>query len=420
MDALKICGQEPLSGTIDISGSKNATLPIMAATILAPGKSRLGRVPDLADVRTLQRVLSHLGIKIEHDGPELTLDASDITELEAPYELVRTMRASILVLGPLLARFGKARVSLPGGCAIGARPIDQHLKGLKKLGAVITLEHGYVEAKAEKLIGAEIIFDMPTVGGTEHLMIAASLAEGTTVLRNAAREPEIVDLALVLRKMGVDIQGEGTERITIVGQKELKPFDHDVVADRIEFGTFLIAGAMTGENLTLRGGVIEHQTALLDKLIQAGTKVSIDKEKNEITVSRPNQLEPVNIKTAPYPGFPTDMQAQMMTLMCAAEGTSVITETIFENRFMHVAELGRLGAKIRVDGGKAIVDGGKELSGTTVMATDLRASASLILAGLVADGETIIRRIYHLDRGYEHIEDKLRSVGAKIERFKEE
>ena len=420
MDALKIRGNGPLSGIIDISGSKNATLPIMAATILAAGESRLGRVPDLADVRTLQRVLAHLGINIKNEGKTITLDATNITEQEAPYDLVRTMRASILVLGPLLARFGRARVSLPGGCAIGARPIDQHLKGLKKLGAKITLEHGYVEATADKLVGAEIIFDMPTVGGTEHLMIAASLAEGTTVLRNAAREPEIVDLALVLKKMGADIQGEGTERITIVGQKSLKPFVHDVVADRIEFGTFLIAGAMIGENLTLRGGVIEHQTALLDKIKQSGAKVSINEETQEITVSRADKLEPVNIKTAPYPGFPTDMQAQMMTLLCQAEGTSVITETIFENRFMHVAELGRLGAKIRVDGGKAIVNGGEKLSGTTVMATDLRASASLILAALVADGETIVRRIYHLDRGYEHIEDKLRSVGANIERFKEE
>lgn len=420
MDALKIRGNGPLTGIIDISGSKNATLPIMAATILAAGESRLGRVPDLADVRTLQRVLAHLGIDIKHEGKEITLDATNITEQEAPYDLVRTMRASILVLGPLLARFGRARVSLPGGCAIGARPIDQHLKGLKKLGAKITLEHGYVEATAEKLVGAEIIFDMPTVGGTEHLMIAASLAEGTTVLRNAAREPEIVDLAVVLKKMGADITGEGTERITIVGQKSLKPFVHDVVADRIEFGTFLIAGAMIGENLTLRGGVIEHQTALLDKIKQSGAKISINDEAQEITVSRADKLEPVNIKTAPYPGFPTDMQAQMMTLLCQAEGTSVITETIFENRFMHVAELGRLGAKIRVDGGKAIVSGGEKLSGTIVMATDLRASASLILAALVADGETIVRRIYHLDRGYEHIEDKLRSVGANIERFKEE
>ncbi len=420
MDALKIRGNGPLSGIIDISGSKNATLPIMAATILAAGESRLGRVPDLADVRTLQRVLAHLGIDIKQDGKEITLDATNITEQEAPYDLVRTMRASILVLGPLLARFGRARVSLPGGCAIGARPIDQHLKGLKKLGAEIKLEHGYVEATAEKLVGAEIVFDMPTVGGTEHLMIAASLAEGTTVLRNAAREPEIVDLAVVLKKMGADIEGEGTERITIVGQKKLKPFVHDVVADRIEFGTFLIAGAMIGENLTLRGGVLEHQTALLDKIKQSGAKVSINEETQEITVSRAEKLEPVNIKTAPYPGFPTDMQAQMMTLLCQAEGTSVITETIFENRFMHVAELGRLGAKIRVDGGKAIVNGGEKLSGTTVMATDLRASASLILAALVADGETIVRRIYHLDRGYEHIEDKLRSVGACIERFKEE
>ncbi len=420
MDALKIRGNGPLTGIIDISGSKNATLPIMAATILAAGESRLGRVPDLADVRTLQRVLAHLGIDIKQDGKEITLDATNITEQEAPYDLVRTMRASILVLGPLLARFGRARVSLPGGCAIGARPIDQHLKGLKKLGAEIKLEHGYVEATADKLVGAEIVFDMPTVGGTEHLMIAASLAEGTTVLRNAAREPEIVDLAVVLKKMGVEIEGEGTERITIVGQKELKPFVHDVVADRIEFGTFLIAGAMIGESLTLRGGVIEHQTALLDKIKQSGAKVRVNEETQEITVSRANKLEPVNIKTAPYPGFPTDMQAQMMTLLCQAEGTSVITETIFENRFMHVAELGRLGAKIRVDGGKAIVNGGDKLSGTTVMATDLRASASLILAALVADGETIVRRIYHLDRGYEHIEDKLRSVGACIERFKEE
>ena len=420
MDALRIRGNGPLSGIIDISGSKNATLPIMAATILAAGKSTLGRVPDLADVRTLRRVLAHLGIVIQEEGGALTLDATNITEQEAPYDLVRTMRASILVLGPLLARFGHARVSLPGGCAIGARPIDQHLKGLKKLGATITLEHGYVEAKADKLVGAEIIFDMPTVGGTEHLMIAASLAEGTTILRNAAREPEIVDLAVVLKKMGAQIEGEGTERITIVGQKELKPFVHDVVADRIEFGTFLIAGAMLGKNLTLRGGVIEHQTALLDKLKQSGAEISINEETEEITVSRPEQLEAVNIKTAPYPGFPTDMQAQMMTLLCLAKGTSVITETIFENRFMHVAELGRLGAKIRVDGGKAVVDGGSGFSGTTVMATDLRASASLVLAGLVGDGETIVRRIYHLDRGYEHIEDKLRSVGAEIERFKEE
>lgn len=424
MDALRLHGGQPLRGTIDISGSKNATLPIMAAAILAPGKSRLGRVPDLADVRTLERVLAHLGMKISRENNaagkgELFLDATNISELEAPYELVRTMRASILVLGPLLARFGQARVSLPGGCAIGARPIDQHLKGLEKLGAEITLEHGYVEAKAKELVGAEIIFDMPTVGGTEHLMLAASLAKGKTVLRNAAREPEIVDLANVLRNMGAVIEGDGTERIVIHGQAALEPYDHNVVADRIEFGTFLIAGAMMGDNLTLRGGVVEHQTALIDKLMQAGTEVFVDNDSDLIHISKAEKLEPVNIQTAPYPGFPTDMQAQMMTLLCAAEGTSVITETIFENRFMHVAELGRLGARVRVDGGKAIIRGVEKLSGTTVMATDLRASASLILAGLVADGETVIRRIYHLDRGYEHIEDKLRGVGAQIERFKE-
>ena len=419
MDALRIKGGVPLSGTIDISGSKNASLPIMAAALLAPGESQLDGTPDLVDVRTLAKVLAHMGVGVSFEGGSLKLDATDVHEPEAPYELVRTMRASILVLGPLVARYGHARVSLPGGCAIGARPIDQHLKGLKKLGVEIKLEHGYVEAKADGLVGSEIIFDMPTVGGTEHLMLAAALAQGTTVLRNAAREPEISDLAEVLNKMGAQVEGAGTEKISITGTSSLKPFKHRVVADRIEYGTFLVAGAMMGQDLTLRGGVPDHQTALIDKLVQAGTELAVDNQSDEITLNRPSHLTPVNIKTAPYPGFPTDMQAQMMTLLCGAHGTSTISETIFENRFMHVAELGRLGANIRVDGGKATINGVRQLSGTTVMATDLRASASLILAGLVADGETVIRRIYHLDRGYEHIEDKLRAVGANIDRFSE-
>ncbi len=419
MDALRIKGGVPLSGTIDVSGSKNASLPIMAAALLASGESQLDGTPDLVDVRTLAKVLAHMGVGVGFEEGSLKLDATKIDQPEAPYELVRTMRASILVLGPLVARYGHARVSLPGGCAIGARPIDQHLKGLKKLGVEITLEHGYVEAKADGLVGNDIIFDMPTVGGTEHLMLAASLAQGTTVLRNAAREPEISDLADVLNKMGAQVDGAGTEKITIVGSSSLKPYTHRVIPDRIEYGTFLVAGAMMGQDLTLRGGLSDHQTALIYKLVQTGTEIAADNQSTEITLNRPSHITPVNIKTAPYPGFPTDMQAQMMTLLCGAHGTSTISETIFENRFMHVAELGRLGANIRVDGGKAIINGVRQLSGTTVMATDLRASASLILAGLVADGETIIRRIYHLDRGYEHIEDKLRAVGANITRFSE-
>jgi len=419
MDALRIKGGVPLSGTIDVSGSKNASLPIMAAALLASGESQLDGTPDLVDIRTLAKVLAHMGVGVSFEEGSLKLDATKIDKPEAPYELVRTMRASILVLGPLVARYGHARVSLPGGCAIGARPIDQHLKGLKKLGVEITLEHGYVEAKADGLVGSDFIFDMPTVGGTEHLMLAASLAQGTTVLRNAAREPEITDLADVLNKMGAQVDGAGTEKITIVGSSSLKPYTHRVIPDRIEYGTFLVAGAMMGQDLTIRGGLPDHQTALIDKLVQTGTEIAADNQSTEITLNRPSHITPVNIKTAPYPGFPTDMQAQMMTLLCGAHGTSTVSETIFENRFMHVAELGRLGANIRVDGGNATINGVRQLSGTTVMATDLRASASLILAGLVADGETIIRRIYHLDRGYEHIEDKLRAVGANITRFSE-
>ena len=419
MDALRIQGQRPLTGSLEISGSKNASLPIMTAALLAEGVSTLTRVPRLADVKTLGKVLGHLGVEVGAKDKTLQLDATKLTTHEAPYELVRTMRASILVLGPLLARLGKARVSLPGGCAIGARPIDQHLKGLRKLGAIIEISHGYVEAHVEgRLKGATVIFDMPTVGGTENLLLAASLAEGTTTLENAAREPEVVDLCHALISMGARISGVGTATLTIEGVERLKPFEHDVVADRIEFGTFLVAGAMMGEDLLIQGGVAEHQTFLIEKLRNMGA--SIEETAEGIKVNRANPLRATDVETQPYPGFPTDMQAQLMAAASIAEGSSTFSETVFENRFMHVAELGRMGANIRVDGGKAIVRGVKELSGATVMATDLRASACLVLAALAAEGESVVRRIYHLDRGYESIEAKLSSAGASIQRFKEE
>jgi UDP-N-acetylglucosamine 1-carboxyvinyltransferase len=417
MEAYRIQGGGVLRGELEVSGSKNASLPIMTAALLAEGESVLHHPPDVVDVRTLGKVLETMGAKVAWTATDVRLDATHITELEAPYDLVRTMRASILVLGPLVARFGRARVSLPGGCAIGARPIDQHLKGLEQLGAEIIIEHGYVEARADKLRGAEVVFDMPTVGGTENLMLAASLAEGTTVLRNVAREPEIVDLAEALKSMGAEIEGAGTQRITIHGKKQLKPFDHRVIPDRIEFGTLLVAGAMAGDPLVIVGGIPDHQAALLDKLRQAGAQIEIDG--GRITLHRLERPKPIDMHTAPYPGFPTDMQAQLVAMLSVASGASMISERIFENRFMHVAELNRLGANIVVEGGKAVIHGVEKLSGTTVMATDLRASACLILAGLIADGETVIRRIYHLDRGYQRLGKKLRGVGAAIERFTE-
>ena len=419
MDALRIRGQRPLTGELEISGSKNASLPIMTAALLASGVSNLRRVPKLADVKTLGKVLGHLGVEVGQDETTLRLDATTLSTHEAPYELVRTMRASILVLGPLLARLGKARVSLPGGCAIGARPIDQHLKGLRKLGAHIEISHGYVEAHVDgRLKGNTVIFDMPTVGGTENLLLAASLAEGTTTLENAAREPEVVDLCNALISMGAHIKGVGTATLTIEGVEKLQPLSHDVVADRIEFGTFLVAGAMMGENLIIKGGVADHQTFLIEKLRSMGA--TITEKGDALVVNRANPLQATDIETQPYPGFPTDMQAQLMAAASIAQGSSTFSETVFENRFMHVAELGRMGANIRVDGGKAIVRGVEELSGATVMATDLRASACLVLAALAAEGESVVRRIYHLDRGYESIETKLSAAGAKIERFKEE
>lgn len=418
MDAFRIQGGRKLCGTVHVSGSKNAALPIMATALLAEGRCTLHGAPVLADVQTLARVLEHMGVTTERQDHTLYLDATHVGQFEAPYELVRTMRASILVLGPLLARFGRAKVSLPGGCAIGARPIDQHLKGLVALGAKIDLEHGYVLAHAPQgLKPGEIVFDMPTVTGTENLMLAAALIPGKTVLKNAAQEPEIIDLAHVLINMGAHVEGAGTREISIIGQKKLKPYTHKVIADRIECGTFLVAGALAGDPLTIVGGIAEHQSALIDKLRAIGAKIEIHGDTMRVT--RPHTIQAVNIQTAPYPGIPTDTQAQLMALLSVAKGTSVITETIFENRFMHVAELDRLGAQIRVDGKQAIVQGVPQLSGSTVMATDLRASACLVLAGLVAEGETMVRRIYHLDRGYEALEKKLNDAGAKIERMRE-
>ena len=418
MDALRIQGGTCLRGEVHVSGSKNASLPIMAAALLASGKSVLHGVPDLADVRALTQVLKHAGVRARRAGDALELDASNVGEHEAPHDVARTMRASILVLGPLVARCRSARVSVPGGCVIGARPIDQHLNGLGRLGANIELEHGCVVASApDGLRGAEVVFDMPTVTGTENLLLAATIARGTTVLRNCAREPEIVDLAAALRAMGADIDGAGTHEITIRGRAKLQPYIHRVMPDRIECGTFLVAGALAGDPLTVVGGVVEHQDALINTLRAIGAEVVISG--NRITVARPGTIGAVDVQTAPYPGFPTDMQAQLMTVLALGKGNSVVTEAIFENRFMHVAQLNRLGASIRTDGGRAAVYGVPQLSGSTVVATDLRACACLVLAGLVADGETVVRHVYHLDRGYEHLEAKLRAVGAKITRFKE-
>ena len=417
MDKLIIKGGKKLSGEVTVSGSKNASLPIFISTILAPGRHEISNVPFLRDINTTIKVLETLGAVVEGNGNVVGIDTTKVNNHEATYELVKTMRASVLVLGPLLARLGKARVSLPGGCAIGARPINLHLKGLAALGADINLTHGYVEAKAKRLKGARINFDVSTVGGTEHLMMAAATAKGETILENAAREPEIVDLAVVLNNMGAKIEGAGTDTIRITGVNELGPVSHRVMPDRIEAGTFMIAAAITGGDIKIRNMQLEHLDALVFKLQDAGVEI-INKD-NVVRVKGPKKIRSINIKTRPYPGFPTDMQAQFMALMCLADGASVISENIFENRFMHVSELMRFGADITIEGNTATVKGVKKLSGAPVMATDLRASASLILAGLASDNTTEVSRIYHLDRGYESIEKKLAGLGADIQRVKE-
>lgn len=417
MDKIVVAGGPALQGEVRISGAKNAVLPILCATLLADGPVEIGNVPHLHDVLTTIKLLEGLGAGVEHDvdGARVTVDPRGVDSHVAPYELVRTMRASVLVLGPLLAKFGAAEVSLPGGCAIGARPVDLHIKALEALGAEITVEHGFIRARAERLRGGHVVFETISVGATENVLMAATLAEGTTLIDNAAREPEIVDLAECLIAMGADIRGAGTSRIEVCGVTALHAAQHAVVADRIETGTFLVAAAMTGGRVTATATRPETLGAVLDKLRQAGAGVAIDGD--AITVDMQGRRpRAVDIVTSPHPGFPTDMQAQMMALNCVADGMGTIDETIFENRFMHVNELMRLGADIHIDGPRAIVKGVTRLSGAPVMATDLRASASLILAGLVAEGDTTIDRIYHLDRGYEHIERKLSALGARIRR----
>lgn len=415
MDKLRITGGSALHGEVRISGAKNAALPILCASLLTAEPITLNNVPALNDIGTTIRLLRQLGVQTHRDADHtLTLSAHSIDSLEAPYEMVKTMRASILVLGPLLARFGQARVSLPGGCAIGQRPVDQHITGLQALGADIHIEHGYVVAHATRLKGAVIRTDMVTVTGTENLMMAATLAEGTTVLENAAREPEVVDLAELLIKMGARISGHGTDRIVIEGVANLHGATYDIVPDRIEAGSFLCAVGATGGDITLTHAAPATMGAIISKLELAGLKVAVSGSNIRATMQK--RPRAVDIRTLEYPGFPTDMQAQFMAMNTLASGTSIIVETIFENRFMHVQELIRLGADIDIDGHTAIIKGVPTLSGATVMATDLRASASLVIAGLAAEGVTTIERIYHLDRGYEKMEDKLRLLGAQIER----
>ncbi len=416
MDKILVEGGRALKGQVRISGAKNAALPILVSSLLAEGSNTYANVPDLKDVESIKLLLCNLGARAEADGDTVHVDTGRILSYEAPYDLVRKMRASILVLGPMLARLQKARVSLPGGCAIGARPINLHLKGLAQLGADITLQHGDVLAEAKKLKGADIYFDTVTVTGTENLMMAAALAEGTTVLRNAAREPEVVALADVLNKMGADVQGAGTAVITVNGVTSLKPVSVRIIPDRIETGTFMMAAALTHGDVTLVDCNPDHVGACIDKLRRAGVRIRTDEK--TIHVNGNDEIISVDIKTQPYPGFPTDMQAQFMVLMCVANGTSMISETIFENRFIHVSELRRMGADIKISGHTAIVNGVTGLSAAPVMATDLRASASLILAGLVAEGQTEVNRVYHLDRGYEAIEKKFSQLGAAIKRVK--
>ena len=419
MDKLLIRGGNQLLGTVEVAGAKNAALPELCAALLSAEPVELRNVPRLQDVSTMLKLIRNMGVQAEHheDG-RVTLDAGALNNPEAPYELVKTMRASVLALGPLLARFGKAKVSLPGGCAIGSRPVDQHIKGLQAMGADISVEHGYMVASLPagrtRLKGARITTDMVTVTGTENFLMAAALAEGETILENAAQEPEIPDLAEMLIRMGAQIEGHGTSKIRIQGVERLSGCSHQVVADRIEAGTFLCAVAATGGDVVLRHGRADHLEAVIEKLQAAGA--TVEAGEGFIRIRSRGRLKAQSFRTTEYPGFPTDMQAQFMALNCIAEGASKVTETIFENRFMHVNELVRLGAHIQIDGKVAMVEGVTQLSGATVMATDLRASASLVIAGLVADGETLVDRIYHLDRGYDRMEVKLRALGADIER----
>jgi UDP-N-acetylglucosamine 1-carboxyvinyltransferase len=420
MDKIVIEGGHRLRGEVRVSGAKNAALPILASTILSSGTTILRNLPALMDVRTMGKLLGMLGARIEPEdkgGGSLRINSDGIKSLDAPYELVKTMRASVLVLGPLVARHGHAVVSLPGGCAIGARPIDQHLKGLEAMGAKIAIEHGNVVARARRLRGAAIVCDLPTVTGTENLMMAAALAKGRSTIENAAREPEVEELARVLNKMGARISGAGSSNITIEGVDELGPIEHAIIPDRIEAGTFMVAAALTRGDVLVRDCLPEHLDAVVAKLRSAGAEVV--PEEGGLRVRGKADILPSDITTQPYPGFPTDMQAQFMVLACRARGQSVMTETIFENRYMHVQELARMGADIHIDGRTAIIRGVKKLTGAKVMASDLRASAALILAGLVGEGETEVLRVYHLDRGYEHIEKKLGHLGAAIKRAKD-
>jgi UDP-N-acetylglucosamine 1-carboxyvinyltransferase len=413
VDKIIVQGGKSLHGNVQISGAKNAALPVMAAALLTEGTNTFHNIPDLMDIRTIKKLLRNLGAQIEGEET-LQINVDKITSCVAPYELVKTMRASVLVLGPLVARMGVARVSLPGGCAIGARPVNLHIKALEEMGAKIELKEGYIEAKAKKLKGAEIYFDISTVTGTENVMMAATLAQGTTILRNAACEPEVVNLAEVLKGMGAKINGAGTDVIKIEGVTSLKPTEGTIIPDRIEAGTFMIAAGITHGELNIRGCIPEHLEALINKLRDTGMKISPIKGGLKATGTK--KINSVDVKTLPYPGFATDLQAQMMAYMSIGSGLSVITETIFENRFMHVSELMRMGADIKIQGNNAIVRGVPELRGAPVMATDLRASASLVLAALVAKGTTEISRVYHLDRGYEQIEKKFSAVGANIKR----
>ena len=416
MDKLRITGGRPLEGELAVSGAKNAALPIMCASLLSSQPLKLGNVPRLMDVSTMAKLLGQMGVEVLRSENELILKATTIKDPTAPYDLVKTMRASVLVLGPLLARCGRARVSLPGGCAIGQRPVDQHVKGLQAMGATISVEHGYMHASAERLRGARIVMDLVTVTGTENLMMAAALAEGTTIIENAACEPEVLDLARALSAMGAKVRGRGSDVIRIEGVSSLSGAAHHVMPDRIETGTYLAAVAAAGGKVRLQGAEPRSLDATLEKLRDAGAKIDLTEE--SIHIEMQERPRAVSIRTAPFPGFATDMQAQFMALATVAEGTAVITETIFENRFMHALELRRLGADISIEGNTAVVRGVERLQGASVMATDLRASAGLVIAGLVAEGETVVERIYHLDRGYEAIEKKLSVLGARIERIR--